>query len=117
MINKIETYSTLWNLVDIDQSDHQLKNIAILFLNAMNDWPTENQTIIADFVHELKEYFGSPLTVEKINRSKFTGSNAWQEEAGSSIAELINLSTRFYNESNFDHIVKNIQIFYAFKQS
>ena len=86
--NKIETYSTLWNLVDIDQTDHKLKDIATLFLNAMNDWPTQDQSKIADFVNELKEYFGSPLTVEKIDERKFNGQNAWHVEAGSSIAEL-----------------------------
>ena len=110
--NKIETYSTLWNLVDIDQTDHKLKDIATLFLNAMNDWPTQDQSKIADFVHELKEYFGSPLTVEKIDVRKFNGQNAWHVEAGSSIAELIDTSARFCNESNFDNIIKNILDFY-----
>ena len=112
MDNKIETYSTLWNLVDIDQTDHKLKDIATLFLNAMYDWPTQDQSKIADFVNELKEYFGSPLTVEKIDERKFNGQNAWHVEAGSSIAELIDTSTRFCNESNFDNILKNILDFY-----
>ncbi|MBL7789729.1 MAG: hypothetical protein JNL75_07895 [Chitinophagales bacterium] len=110
--NKIETYSTLWNLVDIDQSNRKLKDIATLFLNAMNDWPTQDQSKIADFVQELKEYFGSPITVEKIEARKFNEQNAWQVEAGSSIAELIDTSTRFCNESNFDNILKNILDFY-----
>lgn len=110
--NKIETYSTLWSLVDIDQTDHKLKDISILFLNAMNDWPTQNQSKIADFVQELKEYFGSPLTVEKIETRKFNGQDAWQVEAGSSIAKLIDSSTRFCNESNFDNILKNTLYFY-----
>lgn len=112
MDNKIETYSTLWSLVDLDQTDHKLKEIATLFLNAMNDWPTQDQDKIADFVHELKEYFGSPLTIEKIDARKFNGQNAWQVEAGSSIAELIDTSTRFCNEGNFDNILKNILDFY-----
>ena len=53
MDNKIETYSTLWSLVDLDQTDHKLKEIAVLFLNAMNDWPTQDQYKIADFDKEL----------------------------------------------------------------
>ena len=112
MDNKIETHSTLWNLVEIDQADHKLKDIATLFLNAMNDWPTYDQYKIADFVCELKEYFGAPLTIEKITAKKFDGRNAWQVEAGSSIAELIDISTRFYNESDFDNILKNVFDFY-----
>ena len=50
----------------------------------MNDWPTQDQHKIADFDKELKEYFGSPLTIEKIHLKKFNGKNAWQVEAGSS---------------------------------
>lgn len=104
MNNKITTYSTLWKLVDIDTKDHKLKDIATLFLNAMNDWPTYND--IQEFVIELKEYFGSPLTIEKIDTKKFNGQNAWQVEAGSSIAELIDTSTKFCNQSDFDKIIE-----------
>ena len=112
MDSKIKTYSTLWNLVDTDTKDHKLKNIATLFLNAMNDWPTNNQTNIADFIKELKEYFGSLLTIEKIDTKKFNGQNAWQVEAGSSIAELINTSTKFCNQSDFDKIIDSFLNYY-----
>lgn len=112
MNNKITTYSTLWNLVDIDKKDHKLKDIATLFLNAMNDWPTYNQTDIQDFIKELKTYFGFPLTIEKIDKKKFDGQNAWQDEAGSSIAELIDTSTRFCNEPDFDKIIDNVLKYY-----
>nr|WP_262922137.1 hypothetical protein [Aquimarina acroporae] len=40
--------------------------------------------------------------------NKFNGQNAWNLEAGSSIAELIDISTRFGNESDFDKILNNI---------
>lgn len=99
-------------MVDLDQTDHKLKEIAILFLSAMNDWPTRDQHEIADFVQELKDYFGFPLTIEKIDARKFNGQNAWQVETGSSITKLINMSSSFYNENDFDHILKNILEFY-----
>ncbi len=99
-------------MVDIDTKDHKLKDIATLFLNAMNDWPTFNQKEIADFIKELKEYFGSPLTIEKIETPKFNGQNAWQIEAGSSIAELIDTSTRFCNQSDFDKIIDSFLNYY-----
>lgn len=105
MDNKINTYSTLFDLVETDTKDHKQKEIATLFLNAMNDWPTYNQKEIADFVKELKDYFGNPLTIEKISAKKFDGQNAWQIEAGSSIADLIDISTKFCNQSDFDKIV------------
>jgi hypothetical protein len=53
MDNKITTYSKLYELVDIDTKDHKLKDIATLFLNAMNDWPTFDQKEITDFTKEL----------------------------------------------------------------
>ena len=113
MDNKINTYSTLFNLVDTDTKDHKQKEIATLFLRAMNDWPTYNQKEIADFVKELKDYFGTPLTIEKITTKEFDGQNAWQIEAGSSIADLINISTRFCNQSDFDKIVDSFLNHYS----
>jgi hypothetical protein len=113
MDNKITTYSTLYDLVDIDSKDHKQKEIATLFLNAMNDWPTYNQKEIADFVKDLKDYFGTPLTIEKISAKKFDGQNAWQIEVGSSIADLIDISTKFCNQSDFDKIVESFLNFYS----
>lgn len=112
MDNKIATYSTLWNLVEIDKKDHKLKDIATLLLNAMNVWPTYNQTDIQDFLNELKAFYGTPVTIEKIDKRKFDGQNAWQVEAGSSIAELIDTSTRFCNQPDFDKIIDSVLEFY-----
>ncbi len=118
MDNKINTYSTLFDLVETDAKDHKQKEIATLFLNAMNDWPTYDQKEIADFIKELKDYFGNPLTIEKISAKKFEGQNAWQIEAGSSIADLIDISTKFCNQSDFDKIVEKILNHYStLKQS
>lgn len=113
MDNKITTYTTLYDLVDIDAKDHKQKDIATLFLDAMNDWPTYNQKEIADFIRELKDYFGTPLTIEKISAKKFDGQNAWQIEAGSSIADLIDISTKFCNQSDFDKIIENFLKYYS----
>jgi len=112
MDNTITTYSTLWNLVDIDTNAHSQKDIATLFLNAMNDWDTFNQTEIASFITELKNYFGTPLTINKITEKKVDGQNAWKIEAGSSIANLIDISTKFCNQSDFDKIVATFLDFY-----
>ena len=112
MDNKILTYSTLWNLVDSDDKEHELKKLATIFLTSMNDWPTENQQLIKDFIYEVNTYFGTPLTVDKINHKKFDGQNAWQIESGASIIELINKSTKVINQSNFDKIIENILNYY-----
>ena len=115
MDNRITTYATLSNLVDLDNKEHKLKDIATLFLNAMNDWPTFNQTEITDFIKELKEYFGTPLTIHKIdatNLDKFKDLDVWRHEAGSSIAELIDISTKFCNQSDFDKIIDGFLNYY-----
>lgn len=112
MHSNITTYSVFYDLVDNDTKDHKLKDIATLFLNAMNDWPTSNQEEISDFINELKDYFGTPLTIEKIMKRKFDGQNAWQLEAGSSIADLIDISTKFCNQSDFDKIVDSLLNYY-----
>lgn len=74
----------------------------------MNNWPTLNQSNIFDFIDELKNYFGTPITIEKINSIAFNGENSWQIEGGSYIASLIDISTRMYNQSDFDKIVNKI---------
>ena len=102
--------SQLETLVDIDKSDHKLKDIAELFVNAARDWDTFNQTDISDFVKELKHYFGSPLTKEKITDKPLD--NAWRHEAGSSIFQMLDLSERFCNQADFDKILSDILSYY-----
>ena len=104
--------SQLNSLVYIDKTDHKLKDIAQLFLNAATDWDSFNQTDLSDFVSELKEYFGSPLTKEKIANKTFNNNKAWRHEAGSSIIEMLDLSERFCNQADFDKILKDIISYY-----
>ena len=112
MDTKITTYSTLWNLVDLDRKDHKIKDIATLLLTAMNDWKRTETKNISKFITDLKIYFGNLLTIEGITAKKFDGNNAWDIEAGSSIAEFIDISTRFCNQSDFDKIIDNILNYY-----
>ncbi|WP_166437109.1 EF-Tu C-terminal domain-related protein [Niastella caeni] len=97
-------------LINIDKADHKRKDIAQLFLNAATDWDTFNQTDISDFVKELKLHFGSPLTKEKITNKPLD--NAWRHEAGSSIFQMLDLSERFYLQSDFDKILSDVLFHY-----
>ena len=105
--------SQLETLVDIDKSDHKLKDVTELFLNAARDWDTFNQTEISEFVTELKQYFGSPLTKEKIKNKPLD--NAWRHEAGSSIFQMLDLSERFCNQTDFDKMINDILSYYEQK--
>jgi Elongation factor Tu C-terminal domain len=115
MTSTITTIDQLSSLVDIDNKDHKIKDIAELFLNAMTDWTTFNQTNIFEFVQELKQYFGAPLTKEKISQKSLNVSeenSVWRHESGSSIFQMIDTSERFCNESNFDRIFQNVISYY-----
>ncbi|SFB15721.1 hypothetical protein SAMN05660845_1903 [Flavobacterium swingsii] len=119
MENKITTNLELYDLVELHTTSNKIKQIAELFLTAMNDWPTFNLNEITDFIKEVKEYFGSPLTLEKIdakNRNEIDEVNFWRIESGSSIAEMIELSKLYFNETDFDKIVSDILIYYSKKE-
>ena len=110
----------LHEAVNNDKREHRIKELAILLLNAMNDWPTPNQTRIELFVEEIKKYYGDPITLEKINSKKVNlneNHNAWRQEAGISIVKIIEISTQFEFENDFEKIVKRILDFYQTKQN
>lgn len=105
---RLNTISQLETLVFIDKSENKIKDIAQLFLKASTDWDTFNQTELTDFIKELIDFFGSPLAKEKIAEKQFDSRNAWRHEAGNSIIEMINLSERLCNETDFQQIAENI---------
>ena len=111
---EVKTYSTLYNLVEADENEHELKKLAILFLEAMNDWPAFNHDYISEYLQELKDYFGFPITLEKIDSKNkvFDGKNGWKIESGSSIAEMIEFSKLHFNEIEFEVIIQNILNYY-----
>ena len=66
--------------------------LAELLLTAMNDWPTQNLTDIGQFISEVSDTFGTPITASKLNSKRFNGINAWELESAASLTELLNLS-------------------------
>lgn len=110
-MSEILTINDLRETIDKDSNNHRIKELAELFWTAMNDWPTYNQIYIKDFIKELYDYYGFPLNIDKIKRKKLNlnvDGDAWKQESGSSIAEIIDISTRFDNEPDFDRILNQI---------
>lgn len=70
----MENIEDLQEAVESDTDSYYIKGLAEFLINAMIDWPTYNQSRISDFVKEL--------------------------EAGLSIAEMIELSTRLTTKKN-----------------
>ena len=110
-MTEILTINELRDAIDSDSNNHRIKVLAELFWDAMNDWPTENQINIKNFINELYAYYGFPLTIDKINQKILDVNDdisVWRYESGSSIAEIINISTRFENDSDFEKILNRI---------
>jgi hypothetical protein len=111
MHHKISTIHTLREAVGLDQKEHPVKELAGIFLNAMNDWPAMGQANIGDFVKELKEYFGDPLTKEAVNLKKHdmhTPHYWWKREAAGHITDLLKLSEVIYPEADFDTVLNKV---------
>lgn len=110
-MTEILTINDLRKTIDDDSNNHRIKELAELFWTAMNDWPTLNQINIQDFINELYDYFGFPLTIDKINAKQLdleNDINTWRHESGSSISEIIDISTRFEHEPDFEKIIDKI---------
>ncbi|MCH5690844.1 hypothetical protein LWM68_45410 [Niabella sp. W65] len=85
--------------------------MASLFVGAMNDWDTEGQISIVEFIKEIKDFFGAPLTIDTINNKPIDHS-AWKYEAGSSLVEMIRLSQKVDQQLDFDQIIEDIITYY-----
>ncbi len=116
MKNNVQTLDQLFQLVENDSNTHHLRDIALLFISAMTDWPTYNQTSINDFISELKEFYSFDLSIEVIDSKTIDFNieeNVWKNEAGSSISDMIALSILYYGETDFDTIIQNILNYYS----
>ena len=114
------TFDELQEAVDSDIRNHRIRELAELFLTAMHDWPTYNQSNIDNFIDELKDYYGIPITVESIESKNFgltKEKDVWRHTAGATIADMIDLSARFENESDFDRIIDRITDYYKKENS
>jgi len=113
--SKINTYRSLLHLVNLDETDHAMKDMANLFLSALRDWG--NCKDIFKCIENYKAYFGNPLTLE--NTAHYTGRLtedwAWRAEAGTALSWMIERSTKAYNISDFDTIVDTILSHYEQK--
>jgi hypothetical protein len=116
MLNQtpLTTIHQLETLIAIDPAEHPIKQIASLFVRAMNDWDTEDQISIAEFTKEVKDFFGVPITTAKINSKpvNLSKNSAWKYEAGSSLVEMIRLSPHVDQQSDFDQIIEGIIAYY-----
>ena len=117
MNSKITTLGSLEHLVALDETDHEMKEMATLLVSAMRDWPTDCRDIFK-YIEEFKEYFGDPFTFKNgriINIVHFSTYSSWRGESGAALTEIINRSTKAYNISDFDAIVDNVLSHYERK--
>lgn len=97
-----------------DTGNHSIKKLAELLIMALNDWPRETLKIDAT-IEEMKAYFGEPMTVERLKSKRFDYSmpyNSWRLEAGASLWQMLELSAKVENETDFDKVVARILDYY-----
>mgnify|MGYP000939234881 CR=1 FL=1 len=110
----IKNIQQLVDLINNDSNDHSLKKMGLLFATAMNDWPTQNQTNLNEFVQELRNYFGIPLTKEVI-LAKTTGlsdGDVWRKESADSLLELLDLADTHFKWKNLQQALQEIAAYY-----
>ncbi len=117
MKNNIITYYDLNDLVESDSENTGIRHSAELFLSAMLDWPTFNLENISQFITELENYFGKPLTREQIAAKKleYDDVSVWRNESGYAISEMISIAETSMKETNFEKIVTMILSHYESK--
>ncbi len=118
MHSKINTYRSLLYLVDLDETEHIIKDIAQLFLSALRDWPTDTHQDIVKCIQEFKDYFGDPFTFVDgriINIIHFPTYSSWRGEAGWAITKMIELSIKHFDTADFDAIVDRMLSHYEQK--
>lgn len=109
------TLDVLRTAVRNDREDHPIKKLAELLIMALNDWPRESLDVEAT-IEDMKAWFGTPLTVANLKSPPLTFSmqyNSWRLEAGASVIEMIELSAKLENESDFDKIVARVLNYYG----
>jgi hypothetical protein len=114
--NEFISYSELSNAIENDNSDNKIKTRAELLLSSITDYPTFNLIEPVDFLNELKNEIGFPLTYELIDSYEKklisdNGDSAWKKEALSSTLEM------FYWDKikTLDELIKEISIHYKLK--
>ena len=116
--NELISNPELSDAIETDTSDNKVKANAELLLNAITDYPSFNIKEPIDFLNELKNHIGSPLTFELIDNyeKKLTfnnGDDTWRKEALSSVLEM------FYwdKTKTLDELIIEISKHYKLKQS
>ncbi|WP_293925683.1 FtsK/SpoIIIE domain-containing protein [Sphingobacterium sp. UBA6320] len=111
---RLENIEQLKNLIEADSNEHALKEIATLFVSAMNDWPCQNQTNINEYIEELHNYFGTPITKDAILSTTTSDSSEdlWRKESAASLLELLDIAEKQYQEKDLEQLIQTIVKYY-----
>ena len=99
------TSEELYNAVESNATESNVKVVAENLLEAIRDWPTENLTEPSEFISELKLEINSKLTFENIDKFLKTlraEKDAWKMESLNSVLEIFD----FERNGNVDKEVE-----------
>jgi hypothetical protein len=102
------TDDQLDDAIERDNTEHAIKEMGKLFLEAMNDWDTVDLHEIEVFAKKFRFYFGNNL--QSIKSKPLDMSNSSRFEASSSIIQMLELSNL-----NFDDSLQAILKYYTNK--
>lgn len=117
----IITREDLRDAVKQDTQDHEIKELTILLIAAMTDWPTNRSDKIENFVRQFKAFHTvnrRPLDQDRVKGNKFGKAqdyDLWRQEANASIKQMMEMAVAVYGVSDLDWIVDRIVAYYENK--
>ena len=116
MTRKISTFRSLMLLVAQDEGDHVLKDMALWFVSAMRDWPTDNSRDIVKCIQEFQDYFGDSSIHKGGRATNIVKVKGWSPlEAGTALDKMTELSIKHFDTADFDAIVDRVLSYYEQK--
>ena len=115
MTNQIDVISAdeLYDQLERDVSNNKYKTAAEFLLEAINDWPAPYLSEPRDFLVDLADKIGPPLTVERIEKYSKTlaVSNSWKAEAISVLLKVFD----YDKTKTLENIILEITEYYESK--
>lgn len=101
------TYDELNEALEKDTVHSDFKTAGNFVIDALIDWPTEDQVEISDFVAELKHAVNGKLTLDSLQRyleslDEETEDNAWKMTSIESLIDLLHWETETNGEATAD---------------
>jgi hypothetical protein len=94
--------------MDSSHISPDLRQLAELLASAMYDWRTPDLESIPQFVHELSNYFGQPITKRRLKAVPFSGVNGWELECAATLDLMLTQASKLFKVSNIEDAIEKL---------